>query len=165
MKKCQEVGIDAVIVPDVPFEEKDRASYLFAQNTTLTLISMIAPTSNERIRTIVCEAQGFIYCVSSMGVTGVRQEIGSHRRNDQACKRSEGYSMCDWIWDLYARTSGQNGWAFRWRYCRKRNCKNDREIRCGLCASCCRICPHDEECNRVSLSSIKCEVPTYRPNS
>ena len=76
MKNCQEVGIDAVIVPDVPYEEKDELMP-FCSKFNVNLVSMIAPTSKNRIRMIASEAQGFIYCVSSMGVTGVRQEIGS----------------------------------------------------------------------------------------
>ncbi|HVJ49059.1 tryptophan synthase subunit alpha [Desulfitobacterium sp.] len=76
MKNCQETGIDAVIVPDVPFEEKDELQP-YCTKYSIDLISMIAPNSKDRIRTIAKEAQGFIYCVSSMGVTGVRQEISS----------------------------------------------------------------------------------------
>jgi tryptophan synthase alpha chain len=74
MENCQEAGIDAVIVPDVPYEEKDELQPA-CEKYGVGLISMIAPTSRERIRRIAREAQGFIYCVSSMGVTGVRQEI------------------------------------------------------------------------------------------
>lgn len=74
MKRCAEVGIDGVIVPDVPFEEKaELNSYCKANG--IDMISMIAPTSQERIETIAKEAEGFIYCVSSLGVTGVRTEI------------------------------------------------------------------------------------------
>lgn len=76
MMNCQNASIAAVIVPDLPYEEKDEL-LPFCKKYNITLISMIAPTSNERIRMIVSEAQGFIYCVSSMGVTGMRQEIGS----------------------------------------------------------------------------------------
>lgn len=76
MKNCQEAGIDAVIVPDVPFEEK--AELLpYCSKYSVDLISLIAPTSHHRIRMIAGEAQGFVYCVSSMGVTGVRQEFSS----------------------------------------------------------------------------------------
>ncbi|MCR5702673.1 MAG: tryptophan synthase subunit alpha [Lachnospiraceae bacterium] len=74
MKKCAEVGIDGVIVPDVPFEEKEELSKQCEDNG-LDLISMIAPTSEARIESISKEAKGFIYCVSSLGVTGVRSEI------------------------------------------------------------------------------------------
>jgi len=76
MKNCQESGIDAVIVPDVPFEEKDEL-LPYCSKYRVELISLIAPTSQHRIRQIASEAQGFVYCVSSMGVTGVRQEISS----------------------------------------------------------------------------------------
>jgi tryptophan synthase alpha chain len=76
MKRCKEVGIDGVIVPDVPFEEKSEL-YNECKNNGIELISMIAPTSEERIETIAKEAEGFIYCVSSLGVTGVRSEINT----------------------------------------------------------------------------------------
>jgi len=76
LKNCREVGIDALIVPDVPFEEKGELMPS-CDKYGITLISMIAPSSNNRIRMIASEAQGFIYCVSSMGVTGVRKEIKS----------------------------------------------------------------------------------------
>lgn len=76
MKRCAEVGIDGVIVPDVPFEEKAEFSDVCSENG-IELISMIAPTSNDRIETIAREAKGFIYCVSSLGVTGVRSEINT----------------------------------------------------------------------------------------
>ncbi len=76
MERCAQVGIDGVIVPDVPFEEKaELADYCKAAG--LDLISMIAPTSEERIETIAREAEGFLYCVSSLGVTGVRSEINT----------------------------------------------------------------------------------------
>jgi tryptophan synthase alpha chain len=76
MDNCKRVGIDALIVPDVPFEEKEELKP-YCNKYAITLISMIAPTSKERIRMIANEAEGFIYCVSSMGVTGVRSEIGA----------------------------------------------------------------------------------------
>ncbi|MCC8127138.1 MAG: tryptophan synthase subunit alpha [Clostridiales bacterium] len=68
------VGIDGLILPDIPFEEKDEFDGICKQYG-LDLVSMIAPTSNDRIRMIAKEANGFVYCVSSLGVTGVRQEI------------------------------------------------------------------------------------------
>lgn len=75
MARCQEVGVDALIIPDVPFEEREE--FLpYCQAHGITLISMIAPTSQERIKMIAKEAEGFIYCVSSMGVTGVREKLG-----------------------------------------------------------------------------------------
>ena len=74
LEKCKEIGIDGVIVPDVPFEEKNELSDN-CEKYGIDLISMIAPTSDDRIETIAKEATGFIYCVSSLGVTGVRSEI------------------------------------------------------------------------------------------
>lgn len=71
---CKKCAVDAVIVPDLPFEEKDEI-LPYCKKYDITLISLIAPTSKERISMIASEAQGFIYCVSSMGVTGVRSEI------------------------------------------------------------------------------------------
>lgn len=74
MSKCAECGISAVIVPDTPFEEKAELSGA-CEKYGVDLISLIAPTSHDRIKAIAREAQGFVYCVSSMGVTGVRSEI------------------------------------------------------------------------------------------
>ena len=71
---CSKCGISAVIVPDVPFEEKAELAPA-CEKFGIDLISLIAPTSKDRIETIAKEAQGFLYCVSSMGVTGVRSKI------------------------------------------------------------------------------------------
>lgn len=72
--KCEELGIDAIIIPDMPYEEKQEMEEP-ANAHNVALISMIAPTSEDRIQRIASEAKGFIYVVSSMGVTGVRSEI------------------------------------------------------------------------------------------
>ncbi len=74
LKRCKASGICGIIVPDVPFEEKDEIAAA-CREYGIELISMIAPTSKERIRAIASQAEGFLYCVSSLGVTGVRQEI------------------------------------------------------------------------------------------
>ena len=73
-KKCAEVGVDGIIVPDLPFEEKREVSEV-ADGFGVDVISLIAPTSEQRIQQIAQDAKGFIYLVSSMGVTGVRSEI------------------------------------------------------------------------------------------
>ena len=69
-----EIGMDGLILPDVPFEEKTEFDPLCRQYG-LDLVSLIAPTSHDRIRMIAKEANGFVYCVSSLGVTGTRTEI------------------------------------------------------------------------------------------
>lgn len=74
IKNAAECDIDALIVPDMPFEEKEELKP-YCNQYGIDLISLIAPTSKERIKTIAAEAEGFVYCVSSMGVTGVRKEI------------------------------------------------------------------------------------------
>ena len=74
MKRCRECGVDGIIVPDMPFEEKGELSEV-CEEYGVDIISLIAPTSKERIRMIAGEAKGYIYCVSSLGVTGVRSEI------------------------------------------------------------------------------------------
>ena len=73
-QKCVEVGIDGMILPDVPFEEKEEFTPA-CRARGLSFISLIAPTSEKRIAMIAREAEGFLYIVSSMGVTGVRSEI------------------------------------------------------------------------------------------
>lgn len=72
--KCKQCGVDGIIIPDLPFEEKHEVSDVCSKYD-VDLISMISPTSDERIRMIAAEATGFVYVVSSMGVTGVRSSI------------------------------------------------------------------------------------------
>lgn len=73
-KTASEVGMDGLILPDVPFEEKSEFSDA-CKKYGLDLISLIAPTSDERINMIAKEAEGFVYCVSSLGTTGARSSI------------------------------------------------------------------------------------------
>ncbi|MFR1151391.1 MAG: tryptophan synthase subunit alpha [Butyricicoccus sp.] len=74
IRTAAEIGMDGLILPDVPFEEKAEFDPLCRQYG-LDLVSLIAPTSHDRIRMIAKEASGFVYCVSSLGVTGVRSSI------------------------------------------------------------------------------------------
>ena len=74
LKTAAEIGMNGIIVPDVPFEEKQEFEPL-CQKYGLYQISMIAPTSHDRIRAIAEQANGFLYCVSSLGVTGTRTAI------------------------------------------------------------------------------------------
>ena len=71
---CQEMGVDGLILPDLPFEEKGEFLPV-CRKYDVDLISMIAPTSEDRIAMIASEAEGFLYIVSSLGVTGTRSEI------------------------------------------------------------------------------------------
>ena len=71
---CAELGIDGLILPDLPYEEKDEFLPT-CRKYGVDLISMIAPTSADRIAMIAKEAEGFLYIVSSLGVTGTRSEI------------------------------------------------------------------------------------------
>lgn len=73
-RRCQETGVNGIIIPDMPFEEKGEIKDS-AEKYGVDIISLIAPTSEDRIKLIAKEATGFIYVVSSMGVTGVRTEI------------------------------------------------------------------------------------------
>ena len=73
-KQCSVTGIDGIIIPDLPFEEKNEISE-YAKKYDIKIISLIAPTSQQRIEDIAKEAEGFLYVVSSMGVTGERNEI------------------------------------------------------------------------------------------
>ena len=74
IQKAASLGMDGLILPDVPFEEKEEFDSV-CKKYGLDLISLIAPTSHERITQIAKEAEGFVYCVSSLGVTGMRSTI------------------------------------------------------------------------------------------
>lgn len=80
LTRCEEICIDGLILPDVPFEEKGEF-FDSCKAHGVDFISMIAPTSEDRIAMISRDAQGFIYIVSSLGVTGVRSEINTDLRS------------------------------------------------------------------------------------
>lgn len=71
---CKEIGIDGLILPDIPYEEKEEFLPI-CHKYDVDQISLIAPTSENRISMIAKEAEGFLYIVSSLGVTGTRSEI------------------------------------------------------------------------------------------
>ena len=73
-ERCKAVGIDGVIVPDVPIEEKEEFD-VYARENDVDFIALVAPTSKERTKEICEKASGFLYCVSSLGVTGTRTSI------------------------------------------------------------------------------------------
>ena len=74
LTRAKEVGICGVIIPDLPYKEKGELQSV-AKNYGIEVVSLIAPTSEERIKMIAADAEGFVYAVSSLGVTGVRNEI------------------------------------------------------------------------------------------
>ena len=86
-KQCSLIGIDGIIIPDLPFEEKNEISD-YAKKYDVKIISLIAPTSEKRISEIAKEAEGFLYIVSSMGVTGVRNEIKTDLKSILASVKS-----------------------------------------------------------------------------
>lgn len=74
LANCKSVGLDGIIVPDVPYEEKTPLAKV-CRKYGVDLIPLVAPTSDERIKMIAKEAEGYVYIVSSLGVTGVRSDI------------------------------------------------------------------------------------------
>jgi len=77
--RCVQAGLDGLIVPDLPFEERAEL-YTPCVAEGLELISLIAPTTGERIPEIALNSSGFLYCVSSLGVTGVRNTLDNSAR-------------------------------------------------------------------------------------
>lgn len=86
-QECASVGIDGVIIPDLPHEEQQEVRPFLTEN--LPLIQLVAPTSGTRVKEIVSNGRGFVYCVSSLGVTGRKdcfhREIESFLQNVRHC--------------------------------------------------------------------------------
>ncbi|CAH2213825.1 tryptophan synthase subunit alpha [Tepidibacter aestuarii] len=72
LDKCQNSGVDGLIIPDLPLEERRELNEIM-KNYPIDLIALVAPTSEDRIREIVLDSEGFVYCISSKGVTGTRE--------------------------------------------------------------------------------------------
>ena len=72
--RCEESGVDGVIIPDIPYEEREEMRP-YSEPHHVALVPLIAPTSKDRIQKIAKDAQGYVYVVSSLGVTGVRSNI------------------------------------------------------------------------------------------
>ena len=111
---CAEVGVDGLILPDVPYEEKDEFE-LECRRHRLDLISMVAPTSEARITAIARGAKGFLYVVSSLGVTGMRSAITTDigamikkiRENTSLpCAVGFGISTPEQAWHMAALSDG-----------------------------------------------------------
>ncbi len=89
----KDIGIDGLILPDLPYEEKDEFRPL-CRKYDISLISLIAPTSENRIAMIAKEAEGFLYIVSSLGVTGTRSEIKTDLASIVKIVRENTYTPC-----------------------------------------------------------------------
>jgi len=72
--KCKETGIDGIIIPDLPYEERAEVHEISLKHG-IDLVPLVAPTSEDRIKKISASAEGYLYVVSSLGVTGIRSEI------------------------------------------------------------------------------------------
>ena len=114
VKKAAETGMDGIILPDVPFEEKEEFDSVCRQYG-LDFISLVAPTSHERISMIAKEASGFVYCVSSLGVTGMRSDITTDigamvklvkAANDIPCAVGFGISTPEQAKDMAGKSDG-----------------------------------------------------------
>lgn len=75
VEKCWEAGVDGLIIPDLPFEEQGEIRQFLQQSDKTILIQLVSPVSQERIPELLNDAKGFVYCVSSMGVTGQSAEF------------------------------------------------------------------------------------------
>ncbi|MCM1103791.1 MAG: tryptophan synthase subunit alpha [Clostridium sp.] len=114
LARCKEIGVDGIICPDLPFEEKKELSDV-ASTYDVDIISLIAPTSEERIRMIAREATGYIYLISSKGVTGVRSQITTDIKKmyqsvrevtDVPCAVGFGISTPEQAADMAAKSDG-----------------------------------------------------------
>ena len=134
IKKASELGMDGLILPDVPYEEKEEFDSV-CKKYDMDLISLIAPTSHERISMIAKEASGFVYCVSSLGVTGTRSEITT-----EACEKGERYPVRGWLRNLHPGSGKEDGRSLRRRYRWFRDREALRNVwkRCG--SVCERVC-------------------------
>lgn len=114
IKTCRKIGIDGLILPDLPYEEK--GEFLpYCHEYDVNLISLIAPTSEDRIAKIAKETEGFLYIVSSLGVTGARAEINTdlvsilsavRKNTDLPCAIGFGISTPQQAWKMAALSDG-----------------------------------------------------------
>ncbi len=114
IKTAKEVGVDGLILPDIPYEEREDFVPT-CQKYGIDFIPLVAPTSHERVRMIASAAEGFVYCVSSLGVTGVRNKITSdidemtslvHESTDVPCAIGFGISILRQAVDMAKKAEG-----------------------------------------------------------
>ena len=106
MEHAVEAGVDALIVPDMPFEEREELLPACKAHG-MTLIYLAAPTSSQRVKAIARETEGFVYCVSSLGVTGVRSMVKMVKEaNNVPCAVGFGISTPDQARRMAAAADG-----------------------------------------------------------
>ena len=149
---CRDVGIDGLILPDLPYEEKGEFLPV-CRACGVDLISLIAPTSENRIAMIAKEAEGFLYIVSSLGVTGARSEI----QTDLASIVKEyGRPLCHRLRDLHAGAGGADGRAGRRRDRRFRHRETAGAVREGCAGAHRQVREEREGCDfRLNLRAAK----------
>ena len=135
---CQKIGIQGLILPDLPYEEKEEFLDL-CHRYEVDLISLIAPTSDDRIAMIAEEAEGFVYLVSSMGVTGTRAEIQTDLTSIVETIREHTKIPC------------AIGFSLRWRHSRICHYQDHRTVWKGCSRSGRRVRKKNERCHSGSV--------------
>ena len=105
---CKEIGIDGLILPDIPYEEKEEFLPL-CEKYDVDLISFIAPTSKDRIAMIAKEATGFIYVISSLGVTGTRSEIKTDLLQYKVIRENTNSACAYRFWHFNTQAGKEDG--------------------------------------------------------
>ena len=128
-KRAKACGAAGVIVPDVPFEEKEEIRGSF-EAEGLVVISMVAPTSADRVRMIAKEAKRlFILCFLTWCNWCPHGNRNSNWRFNSNSERRVFYSLCNWFWNFDTGTGRSNGKDIGWSNCRQCDCKNCSKIR------------------------------------
>lgn len=141
-----EIGMDGLILPDVPYEEKEEFDGLCRQYG-LNLISLIAPTSEQRIAMIAKEASGFIYIVSSLGVTGTRSEIKTDiSAMVDLIRQNTSLPCAVGLWHCHPAAGRRHGQSQRWCHRRQRH----HQALCPIRPR--RRAPHRSLCARYGAS-------------
>lgn len=144
LSTCAEIGVDGLILPDLPFEEKEEFLPLCRQ-CGVNLISMIAPTSENRIAMIAKEAEGFLYVVSSLGVTGTRSEIKTDLASIvDVVRRNTAIPCAIRLRHFHARAGSPHGLHCGWCHCGFGHREADDPIRQRGPGPRGRICAPDE---------------------
>ena len=157
VKKAAEVGMDGLILPDVPFEEKEEFDGI-CKEYGLDLISLIAPTSHERISMIAKEAQGFcVLCFFSGGYGYALSDHDGYRSDGGSGEEGKGYSLCRWFWYLESGAGEEDGRAVGRSNCRIGDREALRTVWGGVCSLCEGVCEIYEGCCQGGLVFLYAE--------